>query len=177
MFSQQERKTNGHLLPFKTLMNRSSLKKLGYKVIYTGLYRAHRIYCTIRNPEVFGSYILCMHEHKVLLIKNSYKRYWTFPCGGIAAHETPIQAAIREAKEEVGLNLLSDQLLLRAKFLYEGEGQRDNIHLFEYRFETKPQVQIDHREVEDFCWVSKEELSQFIIFDPILPYIHEAFEV
>ena len=158
-------------------MNRSSLQKLGYKIIYTGLYRAHRVYCKIRNPEVFGSYVLCIYNEQILLIKNSYKRYWTFPCGGIAAHETPVQAAIREAQEEVGLTLQADNLLLRAKFLYEGEDQRDNIHLFEYRFDKKPQIHIDHREVEDFRWVSKEELSQFNIFGPILPYIHEALDI
>ena len=158
-------------------MNRSSLQKLGYKIVYTGLYRAHRMYCKIRNPEVFGSYVLCIHNKHVLLIKNSYKRYWTFPCGGIAAYETTVQAAIREAQEEVGITLLSENLLLRATFLYEGEDQRDNIHLFEYRFETKPKVQIDQREVEAFCWVSKEDLSKYTVFGPILPYIHEALDI
>jgi len=158
-------------------MNRFSLQKLGYKIVYTSLYRAHRIYCKIRNPEVFGSYVLCIHNEQILLIKNSYKRYWTFPCGGIAAQATHKQAAIRESQEEVGLTLLPENLLLRAKFLYEGEDQRDNIHLFEYRFETKPQVHIDHREVESFCWVSKEELSKYTLFEPITPYIHEALGI
>ena len=158
-------------------MIRFSLQKLGYKIVYTSLYRAHRVYCKIRNPEVFGSYVLCIHNQQVLLIKNSYKRYWTFPCGGIAAHETPVQAAIREAQEEVGLNLLSENLLLRATFLYEGEDQRDNIHLFEYHFDTEPLVTIDHREVEAFRWVSKEELANYTIFGPIVPYIHEALGI
>ena len=158
-------------------MNRLSLQKIGYKILYTSLYRGHRIYCKIRNPEVFGSYVLCVHDKHVLIIKNSYKRYWTFPCGGLAATETPVQAAIREAKEEVGLTLRPENLILRAKFLYEGEDQRDNIHLFEYHFDEKPMVHIDNREVEAFCWVSKETVSQYRIFGPIESYIHEALDV
>ena len=158
-------------------MNRSKLQKLGYKILYTCLYRAHRVYCKIRHPEVFGSYILCIHNEQVLLIKNSYKRYWTFPCGGIAADETPIQAAQREAKEEVGIVLKEENLLLRAKFVYEGEDQKDHIHLFEYRFETKPTVVIDQREVEDFRWVSKNDLHKYTIFGPIVSYIHEALDM
>lgn len=158
-------------------MNRSSIRKLGYKILYTTLYQGHQVYCKIRNPEVFGSYVLCIHDTHVLLIKNSYKKYWTLPCGGIAAGETPIEAAVRESKEEAGLTLHPENLLLRAKILYEGENQRDNIHLFEYAFDTRPSIHIDLREVEDYCWVSKEDVHKYTILDPILPYVHEALGI
>ena len=147
------------------------IKRLGYKVLYTFLYQAHQVYCRIRHPEVFGSYVLCMHNARVLLIKNSYKRYWTLPCGGIASGETPTEAAIREAREEVGLELATEDLLLRAKIIFEGENQKDHIHLFACNLSTKPAISIDHKEVESYAWVSKEELSSYTILTPIKPYI------
>ena len=150
------------------------IKKKGYKFIYTILFQAYQVYCRIRNPEVFGSYVLCQSENKVLLIKHSYKKYWTLPCGGISMGETPVEAAIRESREEVGLRLRSDQLILRAKILYEGENQKENIHLFEYCFEHIPEITIDHKEVEDFRWVSQEELKQYYILEPIYPYVYAA---
>jgi 8-oxo-dGTP pyrophosphatase MutT (NUDIX family) len=88
--------------------------------------------------------------------------------------ETPVDAAIRESREEVGLNLLQDGLMLRAKILYEGENQRDNIHLFEYSFERIPSVTIDHKGVESFAWISKEEIGTYNILEPIFPYVQEA---
>ncbi len=49
-------------------------------------------------------------DDKVLVVKAGYKRYWSFPGGVIDAGETPAAAAVREVREETGIELSTDQL-------------------------------------------------------------------
>ena len=152
------------------------LKRYGYKIIYTVLYRAHRQYSSLFRPYVQGAYVLCLYKDQILLIKNSYKRYWTLPCGGISKNETPIEAAIREAEEEVGLFLDPEQLHFLTQIISTEEYKEDRIHLFTYTFRHKPRVRIDNKEVEDFAWVNKTQLAQYTVFKPIQKIIETALE-
>ena len=146
-------------------------KKYLYKAMYTVLYRMHRSYCSVFRPYVQGAYVLCLYKDQALLIKNSYKRYWTLPCGGISKGESPLEAAIREVEEEVGLFLDPEQLELIQELISTEEYKEDRIHLFMYRFKHKPTVRIDHKEVEDFAWVNKTQLAQYSVFKPIQPIV------
>ena len=51
--------------------------------------------------------VAILNEGKILMARQTYrgKTFWTFPGGSIESGETPQQAAIREVKEEVGLNV------------------------------------------------------------------------
>lgn len=59
----------------------------------------------------FTATVFIIHENKVLLIKHRKLNKWLPPGGHIDSNETPPEAAIREAKEETGLNieLISDE--------------------------------------------------------------------
>ncbi|WDE96996.1 NUDIX domain-containing protein [Lentisphaera profundi] len=56
--------------------------------------------------------VFILKQDKVLLIKHKKLQRWLPPGGCIESHETPDQAAIREVKEEVGIDieLLGDKL-------------------------------------------------------------------
>ncbi|MBM3210351.1 NUDIX hydrolase [Candidatus Saccharibacteria bacterium] len=45
-------------------------------------------------------------DGKLLIVKAHYKAHWSLPSGVIDPGETPLEAAIREAYEEVGLTIL-----------------------------------------------------------------------
>ncbi len=49
--------------------------------------------------------ILENEAEELLVVKANYKNYWTLPGGIVNQRETPRQAAIRETKEEVGVQL------------------------------------------------------------------------
>ena len=42
---------------------------------------------------------------ELLLIKNRYGGHWSFPKGHVEGQETEIQTALREVKEETGLDI------------------------------------------------------------------------
>lgn len=44
-------------------------------------------------------------DDRVLLLKANYKPYWSFPGGIVDKGETPLQAAVREVREETGLEI------------------------------------------------------------------------
>lgn len=55
---------------------------------------------------------LILHEHKVLLVRTTTTHeHWAFPGGKAERGESPEQTAIREVKEEVGLDIeVADEL-------------------------------------------------------------------
>jgi ADP-ribose pyrophosphatase YjhB (NUDIX family) len=66
----------------------------------------------------------------LLLIRNSYGRsdLFALPGGGIGRSESPAAAAVREVKEETGLDVR--ELALVSIHGSTAEGKRDTIHLF-----------------------------------------------
>ncbi len=59
-----------------------------------------------------GSGVLFFDEGGQLLILNpTYKDYWTIPGGTVDENESPMQTAIRETKEEIGLDIKNMRFL------------------------------------------------------------------
>lgn len=66
---------------------------------------------------------------KILLVKRRDIPVWVLPGGGIEDGETPIQAAIREAKEETGFTIKIVRQV--ARYTYKNSHKQN--HLFEGR--------------------------------------------
>jgi ADP-ribose pyrophosphatase YjhB (NUDIX family) len=78
------------------------LRQAGYRLAYTAL----RCYWFLVRPRVAGRLCLLVHEHQLLLIRNTYgSRAWTFPGGMIKRGETPEVSTQRKVREEVGIIL------------------------------------------------------------------------
>jgi 8-oxo-dGTP diphosphatase len=59
--------------------------------------------------------VVLLHHDHILLVRQTYQgsTFWTFPGGGIEPGETPMEAAIREVKEETGLDIYIHALLVQ----------------------------------------------------------------
>lgn len=67
----------------------------------------------------------------VLMVKDNYKDFWTFPGGVIDAGESPFIAALRETHEEVGIDVaLSDARFMSVSYVPEKNGFKDRLHFF-----------------------------------------------
>ena len=51
-------------------------------------------------------------DGRVLLVEPAYKDYWELPGGAVDADESPYDAAARELKEELGLPVAPERLLV-----------------------------------------------------------------
>jgi len=82
---------------------------------------------------------------ELLLIRNAYgdSGQYLLPGGGVSRDESPAAAAIREVREEIGIEL--DRVEPVWTFESNAEGKRDTIHLFKAKTRERPEI--DGREV------------------------------
>jgi 8-oxo-dGTP diphosphatase len=52
-----------------------------------------------------GAYVVVVCEGRLLLALWNERRRWTLPGGGVELHESPEEAAVREAREETGYDV------------------------------------------------------------------------
>jgi ADP-ribose pyrophosphatase YjhB (NUDIX family) len=55
------------------------------------------------TPKVGAEAAIFDEEGRILLVQRSDDQRWCLPCGWVDPNETPAQAAVRETREEVGL--------------------------------------------------------------------------
>ncbi|MGA4475836.1 NUDIX hydrolase [Ectopseudomonas chengduensis] len=103
--------------------------------------------------------VIYRRDEKILFVRKR-KSKWNLPGGRVEQGESPIQAALREMKEETGLSV--DQLR------YVSTYQEDNVvhFLFEARPKTtqKPRP---HNEIEDCRWIRAKHLGKENVREPI----------
>ena len=68
---------------------------------------------TLEKRMSSGAVALRTDDDRVIVVKATYKRYWSFPGGVIDRGETPRQAAAREVLEEVGIRVDPQMLQFR----------------------------------------------------------------
>jgi 8-oxo-dGTP diphosphatase len=135
-----------------------------------------------------------VHENKVLLRKHDKYKLWLSVGGHIELDEDPIEAIIREVKEEVGLNveLFNEspvpekqekdfKEIISPQFTYRHRVNENHEHVsFVYFAKSKTnQLNLSEKEKTDGCkWFSKEELndSDYGIMERIKVYAQTALE-
>ncbi|HEV2300450.1 MAG TPA: NUDIX hydrolase [Stellaceae bacterium] len=117
--------------------------RLGYRLAFAGL----RVWWWLRRPEATGAAVALWSGDRLLLVQTSYRRGWELPGGGVRAGESPLAAALREAREEVGIALeparLSSPLVIEDYF----EHRHDRVHLYESELGPAVAPTVDRREI------------------------------
>ncbi len=84
---------------------------------------------------------------ELLLIRTSYRPWYSVPGGGVHRGEAPRLAAARELREEVGIAVEPDALRALGEFVVHHTWIEDHVHAFELRLEAHPPLRVDRREV------------------------------
>jgi 8-oxo-dGTP diphosphatase len=127
------------------------------QIFYKLAYRAILLLWFFTRPIVYGVYVAVWHRDKLLVIKNSYKKRFTIPCGRIKRGENKAAAAVRELYEEVGIKLEKDQLTFVGEYAGKSGYATDIGTFFEIAMIELPRVQVDNREV---VWAQFMPLDQ-----------------
>ncbi|WP_253289153.1 bis(5'-nucleosyl)-tetraphosphatase [Lachnoclostridium sp. MSJ-17] len=110
---------------------------------------------------------------KILLVKNNNGRYWSFPKGHIEDGETEQETAIREIKEETGLDVTLVQGF-REISEYSPFGKiRKRVVFFLARAFTD-NVKIQEEEIDSYIWVDLQQARKLCSYDNDLRIIEKA---
>ncbi len=110
------------------------------------------------NIKTQGVRIMIVHDGSLVLVRHWYNSLWVMPGGGIKKHETPEQAAAREVREELGLDI--GQLDYRlGTYANTKEGKNDTVHCFVAVMKERPVLRKRFNlEVSDVAWVPFDQL-------------------
>ena len=153
--------------PAPTLLDR------GFQLAYICAYQLMRVYWRARRPLSHGALVAIWCGGEVLLVRNSYVRYYSAPGGYVNRDEDGRQAALRELREEVGVVAAPEQLQLALDVTHDWEGKRDHVQIFHLQLAERPQIRIDQREVVSAAWFSPERVRTLNVFPPLAQAIAE----
>ena len=110
---------------------------------------------------------------KILLVKNNNGRYWSFPKGHIEDGETEQETAIREIKEETGLDvtLVSDFREI-SEYCPFGKIRKRGVFFWARAFTDN--VKIQEEEIDSYIWVDLQQARKLCSYDNDLRIIEKA---
>jgi mutator protein MutT len=119
-----------------------------------------------RQQQIIGAAIV-VRAGTILLVQRArdevnMANLWEFPSGKKKIGERLAEAAMRECKEETGLDVAIDQLVDYFEYGTQKKGiAKDCIQLTFLAFPTTPDQEVKlSREHQAFRWVSQDEIDQ-----------------
>lgn len=126
---------------------------------------------TIKRGEPFGEnefYVCCevwiVNSKNQMLVTQRHPDkkaggQWEFTGGGVLAGETTRLAAVREVKEELGLDI--DETDLELLEVYKHKNYFMDIYVVRKDLQEE-EITLDKNEVVDWTWLSENEIEQLI---------------
>lgn len=101
---------------------------------------------------------------KVLMVKAEYKDHWTFPSGIVDEKESPKMSALRETKEEVGLDIQDDNCSFFT-VVYTSAKDEDDRDRFNFAFITDVDdlnigLAVPNDEITEAKWVDFDQVAE-----------------
>ncbi len=127
-----------------------------------------RLWWRVRRAAHHGALVALYVDGRLLLIRNSYRRGWTLPGGGVDPGETTRQAATRELREELGLDVVIDGTPVVVSGFWEIRS--DTVEIFDLHLPTPPALRLDYREVVEARFVDPLELGAMVLTGPAKAY-------
>ncbi len=74
------------------------------RLLVTGAHSARKLFWFVRRPKTCGAHAIALTpEGRIILVRLRYAPGWRVPGGGRRADEVPMDAALRELREEIGM--------------------------------------------------------------------------
>jgi len=125
------------------------------------------------TPTMHAAGCYVVYEERILILQRHKDKFqgstWGVPGGKIEQGEQPVEAVMREVKEEVGIILPIASLKNIGKLFVRLEAIDYTFEIFGCMFDQQPQVALELSEHTDFGWFLPEHAKQ-------LPLIQGGFE-
>ena len=105
---------------------------------------------------------------RVPAVSRSHRTHSSLPCGGIRRGEEPREAARRELREELGLEVAPDDLALAREMTVDWDFRRERVRVFELRLHAEPALRIDNREIVAARFVEPRALLAEAVLPPFI---------
>jgi 8-oxo-dGTP diphosphatase len=113
-----------------------------------------------------GLVLACQRKHT-----SRYPLKWEFPGGKLEPGETPVDALVRELREELGVTVEPGEKLLTQEWDYGDKAYR--VHYYSVvRFDGEP----DNFAFETIMWVTPEELTRMDVLEGNKEIVEEIAE-
>ncbi len=110
---------------------------------------------------------------KILLVKNSNGRYWSFPKGHIEEGENEQQTALREIREETGLDVtIFEGFREISEYCPFGKIRKRVVFFLAQAFTDN--VKIQEEEIDSYIWVDLQQARKMCSYDNDLRIIEKA---
>ncbi len=117
-----------------------------------------RLYWFIFRPTLQGVKCIIENNGKFLLVKLNYAHHkWIIPGGGMKKNESSLQAAIREIKEEVGLDVKD---LIHIGSYTSNKDYKENIVEIFFANSNIIDTKIDPIEIEKTEWFERSNFPE-----------------
>ena len=109
--------------------------------------------------------------------KKWFSGYWDIPSAGhLEAGETPIDGAIRETKEELGIDTSSEDYQYIGEYISDITWELGQVYLLKINKEVKD-MKFQKEEVEYAEWLPFEKFKKLLYSDSFIPYDKEFKEM
>ena len=103
-----------------------------------------------------GVGVVFLARNQILILKPTYKEHWLLPGGVIDANESPREAACREVREELGLDINVRKLLV-VDYIHS-QGTRTECVQFMFQgpnlsADQLKSIQLQNEEIKEFSFV------------------------
>ena len=114
-------------------------------------------------------------KYAVLLIKNRYVDFWSFPKGHVEAGENEYQTAIREVKEETGIDIKIENGFRMESIYFIGKNKNiEKKVVYFASITTRAYVEPQREEISAFKWFYEDEFPEEKSFENDRTIFYEA---
>jgi 8-oxo-dGTP pyrophosphatase MutT (NUDIX family) len=127
-------------------------RRLGYRLAHAGLVA----WWTVRRPHTRGVKCVLRRDGEILFVRHTYgeREAWELPGGGLHHGEPPADAAAREAREELGVDLDWRGLGVAET---GGDGKTTTLYAFTARLADGAAVRVTPVEIADARWAPADD--------------------
>ena len=127
----------------------------------------------------YNAGVMVIWDRKVLVVMPIDRMFYLIPGGGIEKDESPIEAALRELEEEVGIELtpedVADLGVFQAKSGKGSPKQFVNVHTYLYLPDSEPVLEFRDGEVKSIKWVDSTNFDSIpignVLKDQLIPLL------